>query len=213
MRKCIALFLLLLPGIALAQATKEDYAIYSQYLKHYRAESAYKVNFIVRESTDYIRKYDSTGIKDIVTQLRNFLNGDPVSVSNVRFMYKAFADTLKKDTIWMPLITTLNQKMKSEFILKNKFSKSLHAGFISNNNYSTYFGNSKELEKGWAKFHQHYTKSAVLVEFSAIAGDNKRAVFYFIEQSGSIGAKGYIVFCYKENNKWKFIPTLPLWQS
>ncbi len=215
MRKFIALFLLLLPGMVLAQATKEEYAIYSQYLKNYREETTRPMDFVIRESTDYARKYDKTAITDIISNLRNYLSGDAAATSDVTFTYRSFGDSLKKDTTWLSLVTALDQKMKKQFNLKNDFSKSLHTGFLSNSDYAAWFSNPKEHEKAWAKFHDRYSKSAVMIEFSAIAmaANNQRAVFYYIKSCGSLCAVGYIVFCYKENNEWKFIYTLPLWQS
>ena len=209
----IALFLL--PYLVCAQATKEDYAIYSKYLKNYNIEKGRKMTFVVRESTDYARKYDTTGIKDIITNLRNYLSGDAAATPDVTFTYRSFADSLKKDTKWLSLVTALDQKMKKKFILKNDFSKSLHTSLLSNSDYAAWFSDHKQLEKAWAKFHDRYSKSAVMIEFSEIAlsANNQRGVFYFIKSCGSLCAAGYIVFCYKENNEWKFIYTLPLWQS
>jgi len=215
MRKFIALFLLLLPGVAIAQATKEEYAIYSQYLKNYREESTRPMDFVIRESTDYGRKYDTTAIKDIISNLRNYLSGDAAAMSDVTFTYRSFADSLKKDTAWLSLLAALDQKMKKQFFLKNEFSKSLHTSLLTNSDYAALFSDRKELEKGWAKFRGRYSKSAVMIEFSEIAlsANNQRGVFYFIKSCGSLSAAGYIVFCYKENNEWKFIYTQSLWQS
>lgn len=209
----IVLLLMLLPSVVSAQATKEDYAIYSQYLENYQKEKGRKIHFVVRESTDYLRKYDTAEINNIVVELRGFLNGDPVSVSDVKFMYKSFADALKKDTLWMPLLASLDKKTKSEFILEKKFSKNLHTVIISNNDLDTYFKKIKDFRKSWADFQNYYSKRAVLVEFSDAITDGKRAVFYFVSKCGSLCGQGYIVFCYKKKGHWEFIPTFPRWQS
>lgn len=214
MRFFILLFVLL-PCLASAQATKEEYAIYSQYLKNNREGTSRPMDFVIRESTDYVRKYDKTAIKDIISNLRNYLSGDAAATSDVTFTYRSFADSLKKDTAWLSLLTVLDQKMKNQYNLKNNFSRSLHTGFLSNSDYAAWFSDPKEREKGWAKFHQRYPKSAVMIEFSEIAlsANKQRGVFYFIKSCGSLCATGYIVFCYKENNEWKFIYTMSLWQS
>jgi len=210
--RLIVLLLILLPCLAFSQATKEHYDIYSQYLKNYQAQRGKRMHFVVRESTDYFRKYDTTGIREIINELRNYLKGDAVSRSDVAFQFQSFADTLKRDTTWMSLIAELDRKTKSELVLRNEFSKAIHTSIISNSTYENYF-KIKDFRKGWTDFHKHYPKSAVMVEFSAIVSDGRHAVFYFIAKCGGLCGAGYMVFGYKENNKWKFIVTQPLWQS
>ena len=97
-------------------------------------------------------------------------------------------------------------------MLKNEFSDPRRTSIIGNAEYKTYF-EQKEFKKRWPAFYAHFPKTAMLVEFSAIATDGRRAVFYFIASGGALGGEGYIVFCYKIADKWKFIPTLPLWRS
>jgi hypothetical protein len=206
------LLLLSFPCLLFAQATKEDYTIYSQYLKNYSLEKGHKMKFVVRESTDYDRKYDTAGIKDIVINLRKYLKGDVAAGADAN-LFPPLADTLKKDTTWLSLIITLSEKIKDEFILKNTFSKSLHTDILTNSDYSTIFNNPKDLEKEWVEFHQRYSKSAVIVEFSAITHNKNRAVFYFIKSGGSLGAAGYLIFGYKKGKRWKFILVQPLWES
>jgi len=201
------------PSLVFAQASKEDYAIYSQCLKNYQKEKDKKMYFVVKESADYIRKYDTVEIRNIIAELRGYLSGDLASATDVKFMYRSFADTLKKDTLWMPLLEQLDKKSKSEFVLENKFSKKLQTVMIRSEDADAFFIKVKDFRKSWAAFQYHYSKRAVMVEFSEIATDGKRAVFYFVSKCGGLCGNGFIVFCYKENNHWKFIPTFPRWVS
>jgi hypothetical protein len=50
------LLLILFPCLAFSQARKEYYAIYSQYLENYQREKGKKVHFVIKESSNYIRK-------------------------------------------------------------------------------------------------------------------------------------------------------------
>jgi len=128
-------------------------------------------------------------------------------------MYRSFADSLKKDTSWLSLVMALDQKIKKGYVLKNNFAKSLRTVILTNSDYNTMFNNPKDLKKEWAQFHQRYSNSAVMLAFSAVVHDKRRAVFYFIKSCGSLCAEGYLIFGYKEGKTWKFIPVQPLWES
>jgi hypothetical protein len=211
--KALIITLTLFPFFALAQTKQDNYDIYSKYLKIYQNEKKTEFNFVIRESTDYVTKYKSKDIEEIGDELRGYLIGDKVSMSSVQFLYRQFIPTLKADTLWMPLIFQLDQEMKKEYVLKNMFSNDLRATVITNKEYDKYFRNSRNLTKEWKTFHRKFPNRAVIAQFSQIAYDNKRAVFYFSSQCGGLCGVGQLVLFYKDNAEWKYLCTLLIWQS
>lgn len=205
--------LMMYPCLLLAQTKQDDYNIYSKYLKVYQNEKKAKLNFVVKESTDYGIKYNPTEIKDIADDLRGYLNGDKVSASNVLLLYREFAKTIKTNTLWIPLILQLHQQMQNEYILKNVFSNNLRVTVIGNHEYENYFKSYKHLTEGWELFHHKFSNKAILIQLSQIASDGKRAVFYFSSQCGGLCGTGRLILFYKQNDEWEYFDTLSIWQS
>jgi hypothetical protein len=216
MRKCIGLFLLLLPGVALAQVTTEDYAIYSQYLKivqdSYKTE---KVCFVVNETTAYSLKYFPPEINDWVEELRGYLK-NKASMFYAEFTFKDFTKTIISDTLWVSMLADLDKKMRQPFKIENHFSPDLEIVVIDTNIYNKYFSHFKtvrRIDRNWTRFHKKYGTPAVLIEISPIATDGQRAVFYFSTRCNGLCGEGDILFFGKENNEWKFLKSAPLWYN
>ncbi|HEY4325397.1 MAG TPA: hypothetical protein VGN20_15480 [Mucilaginibacter sp.] len=208
MMKLMFLSLLLWSCILKAQDDKESYAIYSQYLKQFRNEKG-STDFVVRTSTDNIRKYHSDDVSGVVTGIRGYVKGD----FSFEFFFRPRVNDLRKDTLWIPLIDELSKKIKNEFIIKSEFAPDLQTILISNNIYKKYFGNNKQTEKNWNRFHTQYPIPAFLIDLSEIASDGKRAVFYFGSHCGGLCGHGALVLYYKDGSEWKFLTTISLWDS
>jgi hypothetical protein len=211
--RSVILILAFFPCLVFAQATKEDYAMYSQYLDLNQKDKSAQFNFIVRQSTDYIIKYDKTSINEMVNEFRGFTKEDKESIADLEALYRLFIPVLKTDTLWIPLIAELNQKMQYKFVVKNEFSPGLQTTVIRDHAYKKYFGKHKNIKKGWERFHGHYGKISLLIDLSAIANDGKHAVFYFARRCGGLCGAGQLVLFYKENSEWKYLMTLNIWQS
>lgn len=201
--------LFLLPCLVSAQATKEDYAIYSQYLQHVKTYLKGQADFVVRESTDYGRK-DEADFTNVVTNLREFVKGDYSSLFD--YHCDTIVPILQKDTAWIGLVSLLNQKIKTRYVLKNEFATGLKLSVISNHDYVGYFGNGKHLGANWRRFHKKYPIPAYLIDLSEIVKDNNHAVFYFSRRWDGIG-NGWLVLFYKDGSEWKFLQALHIWDA
>ncbi|HEY2582722.1 MAG TPA: hypothetical protein VGI43_12990 [Mucilaginibacter sp.] len=208
MMKSMFLSFLLLPCILKAQDDKESYAIYSQYLRQFRNEKS-RADFVIRTSTDNIRKYHSDDVSEMVTGLRGYVKGD----FSFEFFFRPKVNDLRKDTLWIPLIDELSKKIKNEFIIKNEFAPDLQCILISDGIYRKYFGNNKYIDKNWNRFHVQYPIPAFLIDLSEIVGDGKRAVFYFGSHCGGLCGSGSLILFYKDGSEWRFLTTISLWNS
>jgi hypothetical protein len=215
MMRSIILPLILCRCLAYGQTTKEDYTIYSQYLKAFQTIKAVKkINFVVRESAEcYSRGHDTSEINDYAKKLRAALKGDKAALQDVYFMFRSVIETFHKDTLWIPVIAELGRKMKRGYKIQNKFSPDLQTSVIDDHSYKKYFGNIKHIDKSWNRFHKQYPMPSALTELSEIAGDGQRAVFYFSWRCGGLCGDGDLVFLYKENNEWKYLGVATLWYN
>jgi len=213
--------LILLPGIALAQATKEDYAIYSQFLKI--VQDSYKtgkVSFVVNETTAYRQKSKDIGINDDINEkvrdIRNYLAGNKNSAGYLTFSFRDFAKTLVTDTAWILLLDEVNRKMKQRFKIANNFAPDLQTNVVDEPICDKFFKHVKtvrQIDRNWARFHKKYGAVSALIELSPITSDGQRAVFYFSTRCGGICGEGDLVFFSKENSEWKFLYKAPLWYN
>ena len=181
MMRLIVWLLILFPCVAFSQAMKEDYGIYSQYLKVFQASKKVdKIYFVVNETTANNQNNYLIDINSIVNDLRGNIKRDINARSGVYSTFKDFAITLTKDTLWIPLIAELNKKMKQGFKIENNFSSDLHTIVISDTTAKKYFKHSKagkQIERKWARFHKQYPMPSVLIELSEIANDGQRVAF------------------------------------
>jgi hypothetical protein len=215
MMRSIMLLLVLFPCFAFAQATKEDYGIYSQYLKEFRIESKTQINFVVRKSSADSTKYDYFAA-DIPGDIRKFLNGETASLPDFEHLFRDFTTTLIKDTSWVSLLAELNQKIKQKIEIENDFSPDLKTVIINDSIYEKYFKNVrsyKRIVKNWAHFHKQYPDPSALIAFSEIASDGERAIFYFTARRNVLIGEGDLVFFHKENNEWKYLYSAALWYN
>jgi len=217
MMRSIIIVLILFPTLAFSQPTKEDYGIYSQYLKVFQAsKKVEKIYFVINEMTVNSQNNYLIDINSVVNDLRGNIKGDINGRSGVYSTFKDFAITLTKDTLWIPLIAELNQKMKRSFKIENNFSSDLQTIVISDTTAQKYFRHSKtskQIERSWARIHKQYPMSSALIELSQIVSDGKRAVFYFSWRCGGSCGDGDLVFFRKENNEWKYLYSAALWYN
>ncbi len=212
--RLISIALVLLPYFAFSQQTPGDYAIYSQYLKVFQSsKKVEKMYFVVKDLGDSV-EYQDEGVIGTVKDLTLYLKGDKsVTFSDVYFTFRDILSTLKKDSLWIPVIDELSAKIKQKFEIENKFSPDLHTIIISEDTYHLYFRNFNHIEKSWEHFHKHYPLPSALISLSKIAGDGTRTVFYFSERCGGLCGDGELVFFQKENGKWKFLAKSALWYN
>jgi hypothetical protein len=210
--RSIILILVLFPCLVSAQTTKDDYVIYSQYLKEFQIERKSKIDFVVRRSAEYD---DNDGLVVYVDELRQFLK-NKTSMPSVEFRFRKFTGTLIKDTLWVSLLAELDKKMKKSFEIEDSFSPDLKTDIINDKTYKKYFRNFKNfkhIERNWIRFHQQYPIPSIVIEFSAVASDGQRAVFYFSNRCNPLCGEGDLVFFYKENNEWKYLSHSALWYN
>ncbi|MFI5136347.1 MAG: hypothetical protein ACHQIM_00880 [Sphingobacteriales bacterium] len=211
------LLLLLFPCLAFSQATKGDYDIYSKYLKVFQAnKKVEKICFVVNETTAYSQKYFLPDVDQVVTDLTGYLKGDQTLLSEVSFTFRDVIHTLTKDTLWIPVIAELSQKIKQNFKIENNFSSDLQTIVIGNNTAKKYFRHSKtvkQIDRNWVRFHRKYPMPSALIELSEIASDGQRAVFYFSTRCGGLCGDSDLIFFSKENGEWKFLAKAPLWYN
>jgi hypothetical protein len=156
--------------------------------------------FVVCESTDYGRKFDS-GIHLGVRDLRRwFKNGHSSLTGNAQ--YDSIRQKIKSDTTWISLMVKLENKMSQRFLIANRFSQGLHVTIIGENAYNKIFRGD-----GWGRFHKKYRGTAALVDLSAVVSDGKRALFYFAQAWGGKEGNTSVIFFEKVNGKWIYFGT------
>lgn len=107
----------------------------------------------------------------------------------------------------------LNQTMNKKYTLKNKFSRDLPLSILADFQYDEYFKKNNKVEEGWNSFHDDYPGKSFLIEFSQIIKDTKHAVFYFSSRCGGLCGHGCLVLYVNDASGWKYIGTLPIWDS
>jgi len=207
--KLLMLFLVLLPCLISAQPTAEDYEIYSKYLNRVKTDLKGKANFVVCESVDNGKKY-GTDLTNVIADLRNFAKDDYTSLFD--YHCDSIVLILRKDTTWIGLVSLLNQKMKSQYILKNQFSPALNLSVMSDREHAHYFNNNKHLLRNWKRFHKKYPIPAYLISLSEIVKDSDHAVFYYSRTWDAIG-NGWLVLFDRKEGKWKFLQALHIWDA
>jgi len=215
--KCLLITLFLLPCFVFSQNANDTCVIYSQYLKLYQNKKGVKLRLVVKESLDYSSKYDEAGLSSVVQDMRDYSHGKQPTLSSFGILPYGYAETLKKDTLWVPLIAELDKKLSDNSNIKNEFAPELETVVIGKNEYNKYHSNKinksyKSIQRGWDKFHHKYGKAA-LIGLSEVVSDGKRSVFYFTSNYGGLGGEGGLVLFYKENSEWQFLMYLRIWQA
>lgn len=145
----------------------------------------------------------------MLNEFRDYLKGDKLAESSF-FKFESFKDTLKKDTLWLPLIARLNQRLHKEHIIKNIFSKDMHVSMFTYNQYAEYF-EEKSINDSWIEFHEDFPGHSILTDLSEIVSDDKRAVFYFSWRCGGSCGDGSLILFYKAKSGWKYVCSIPMW--
>jgi len=215
--KYLLTILFLLPCFVFSQKADESYAIYSQYLKRYQTKKGVKVRLVIKESLDYSSKYDEASLLSVVKDIKDYSDGKQSALLSFGLLPDGYAETLKKDTLWIPLIAELDKKLSDNSNIKNEFAPELETVVIGKREYNKYHNTEinksyKSIQQGWDTFHHKYGKAA-LIGLSEIVSDGKRAVFYFTSNYGGLGGEGGLVLFYKENSKWRFLMYLRIWQA
>lgn len=215
--KFFIVILLLLPSIAIAQATAEDYSIYSKYLNDFRNEvKGTNMDLIVLDTMAWSLKFNEPSISDIVADFRKYFKGDKSKFDYEYILFRKFTEILINDTLWISRIDDLDKKTKVGFRLENYFPTDLQVKVIDKRTFNKYFKFSdkgRQVERNWARFHREYPMPSALIELSPISSDDKRAVFYFSMRCGGLCGHGDLVFFEKENNGWTCLGHFPLWYN
>ena len=161
-------------------------------------------------SSDYGKTDGYYDIEGMITTFRSYVHGEKDAMMDMG--YWAFRDTLKIDTLWIPLIERLRQNIRKKFIIKNKFSEDLNVSLMPYNHYAECFVD-KEIREGWDSFHEDYPGYSYLTELSVIVNDDKRAVFYFSTRCGGLCGTGQLVLFYKDVSGRRYVGVLPIWLS
>jgi hypothetical protein len=207
--------LLYLPCFVFAQSNIDDYAVYSSYFRMFNDTRGGKHTFVVQVSTNYGRKEGESDIISVLDDFREYVKNK--KVGDAFFKNFFLIDTLKKDTLWLPLISKLIQRMHKPHVIQNRFSKDLDVFLLPYTEYIKYFGESgssiKGIDDAWASFHENYPDHGILTDLSEIVNDGKRAVFYFGWRCGGLCGDGSLVMFYKEGLEWKFVTAIPMWYN
>lgn len=196
----------------------EKYVIYSGYLqvvnKGYIEHIKENCVFVVKAAPTYEEGVDediaqiNISLNDWKTYTRN-INNEAVKATLGLFWWK-IPDSLKKDTLWFPLMDRLLESMKKKHYVKNSFTSDLHVSLLTYNDYTRYFdGHSYD----WGAFKENFGRYSELVDFSDVISDGKRAIFFCTEHYHDLGGSGNIVFFYKDASGWKYAGIWSLWMS
>jgi hypothetical protein len=213
MRKILAVIALLMPFSGFCQSKTDDYTIYSNYFRDFNKNRHGKHTFVVNISTDYAKNDDVLGISSVLDDFRAYVKNKTVGGAFFRNFF--LTDTLKKGTLWLPLISKLTQNMHKPHVIQSKFSKDLQVYMLLYTEHDKYFGESsdKSNDYGWATFHENYPDHAALVDLSEVVSDGKRAVFYFGWHCGGLCGDGSLVMFYHDGSGWHLVASIIMWYS
>ena len=209
MKVLLITIFLALPCFVFAQVKEDDYAIYSNYLKTLQKDTSGKITYVIRVSGDYEGKKGQSYISDIVSDLRDYLKGTK-SYGLAFVKFRLFRDTIKKDTLWVPIMAQLSQEMKKRYYIKNSFSKDLQVDLLTYPLYAGFF-EQKDAQDVWPAFHEYYPGDSRLIELSQVVSDGKRAAFFFSEGCGGLCGGASLILYYKDSSGWRFAGEFPLW--
>jgi len=216
MKAMLITIVMILPCFVFGQSKTDEYAIYSSYFRAFNKERGGKHTFAIKISSNFNNYEDVWGIEGVLTDFRNFVMNKTVSGSfmpNTLFLL----DSLKRDTLWLPLISKLISGIHKPHVIKNYFSKDLQVFLLPYNEYIKYFGDSENSAKGigeaWASFHENYPDHGILVDLSEVVSDGKRAVFYFGWRCGGLCGDGSLILFYKDNSVWHLVAGIPMWYN
>lgn len=211
MKAILIATILLISNFCFGQKKSFDYGIYSEYFRVFQSEHGGKCNFIVRVQPKYGPTGDEPDIWSVLDELRDYSKNGRVTGSFFLYCQK-LADTLKRDTLWLPLIDKLNKSIKRPHTIRNNFEKDIQVSMFTYSQYAECFEN-RSIEDGWGNFHEDYPGNSILTNISEIVNDDKRAVFYFSRRCGGLCGDGSLVLFYKDFTGWRYLCSIILWQS
>lgn len=212
MRKILVTITLLLPFCAFSQAKTDEYAIYSSYFRVFN-ERGGRHTFAVKISSDYSNYEDVAYIQDVLDDFRDYIKDKKFGFV---FAQRDFLiDTLKTDTLWLPLISKLISNVHKTHVIKDYFSKDLKVFLLPYTEYYKYYGatNRRDIDEEWALFHENYPDNAVLVDLSQVVSDGKRAVFYFGWRCGGLCGDGSLVMLQNDGSGWHVVTSIIMWYN
>jgi hypothetical protein len=219
MKQSLVWLLILLPCFLKAQERKEDYTIYSRFLKIYQEKKTTKFCFVAEDSLGWEGTHFSDFINEFRENLEYYLQDDDSTPASKRYLddvSKELNAAHRIDTAWIPLIDKLCQTLDVGFILKNKFQHDLQIHVI-HYDAEKYFIKNENSKPKYAYFKKsfHSKLPLLLIRFSQIVSDGSRAIFYFSTRCNceSIEHEGQLVLFYRKNSKWKFLGTIGLWHT
>src|SRR6202000_440125 len=118
----IALFFLI-PCLCFGQKKMSDYDIYSEYFRIFQHQKGSDFNFIVRVKPEYNSKTDDPGLSSILDDFRDYTKNGRLTGGPFILYCPQLIDTLKKDTLWLPLVEQLNGSLKKPRTIRNAFAK------------------------------------------------------------------------------------------
>jgi hypothetical protein len=214
MRKILLALALLFPLIGFSQSKADEYAIYSNYLRAFDKERGGRHTFAIKIASDYNNYRDASYITDVLDDFRDYVKNKKAG-----FVFSArrdfLMDTLKKETLWLPLISKLIRQMHKPYVIKNYFSKDLRVFLLPYTEYYKYYGatNGIGIDEEWAAFHENYPDHAVLADLSEVVSDGKRAVFYFGWRCGGLCGDGSLVMLYNDGSGWRVVTSITMWYN
>jgi len=211
MKPFLIAIIILIPCLCFGQKNTSDYDIYSEYFRVFQKQHGGEYNFVIKVKPGYNPTEEDTGISSFLYDVRGDIKEGKIPGSFV-LNCPQLIDTLKKDTSWLLLIDQLNKGLKKQHTIRNAFSKDIRVSMFTYGQYAEYFEN-KEINEGWANFHDDYPGHSVLTTVSDIASDGRRAVFYFSWRCGGLCGDGSLVMFYKDASGWKYLCSITLWQT
>jgi len=102
---------------------------------------------------------------------------------------------------------------QQSYLLKRRFNPSINYILISQEELKNIF--SRDLVRGWDKFHKKYPNSQGIITLSRVGFNNQKdqALVYIGDQFSSLSGAGSIILLIKENNVWKIKQRFMLWIS
>ncbi|HLV40363.1 hypothetical protein [Xanthomarina sp.] len=211
--KKLLIFIFLVSQLSFSQTEKDDYELYSmiltQQLKLGNKSKKEKILLLEQFMEEFDGNYEVLDHKsDSITKL------DMDMLYIMTYKDSTFIKRISNEKDLRNVIVQLtSDKSEHPKIHANLLNtQSIEIETITDKKFSSFFGNSKRIDKGWKRIEKKYGTDKV-VEFSQVNYNGQFASTYYGIRCGSLCGAGNIVVFEKINGKWEILTEINLWMA
>jgi len=211
--KKLLIFIFLVSQLSFSQTEKDDYELYSmiltQQLELGNKSEKDKILLLEQFMEEFDGNYEVLDHKsDTITKLD--LNMLYIMTYKDSTFIKRISNEKDLRNVIVQLTSDKSEHPKIRANLLN--TQSIEIETITDKKFSSFFGNSKRIDKGWKRIEKKYG-TAKVVEFSQVNYNGQFASTYYGIRCGSLCGSGNIFVFEKINEKWEILTEINLWMA